>query len=516
MKKRTSPVEPSQSIDINDLLTTIDKFWKSSIKSDFEQFVRIESITPQYVMGSTAEKLKGICEALNLAMDWVNKQSDLNATLTAGIPQGSPCAANQAHETVETDAAHLTPILLIQIPGTAPEGSGSVLMYGHWDKQAIADVKAWNEPKGSMKTGPFQPNIANGRLYGRGTADDGYALFFSIAAIQALRANGIPYPTVNFILDFDEEGGSVNLERYLEKFSFKIGTPDLCITLDSGAGDYNRIWNTTTERGIVTGTLTVKVLTDSVHSGDGSGIIPNPQRIMRHLLSRLEDPVTGKILPSEFQVEVPATYLADVFSQATNIVPSTIKGFPWFGYATTAASNPVELILNRIWRAGLAVTGVDGLPSTAAANNVVVGSVSYQLSLRLPPPLRIDEVQRQLKDLFEKDPPYGATVTYDYEGAPAANGWMSPPQPRWLSEAIDQASQVLFQQPSAPLGDGGTQPVLAILKEKFKETLFFASGVAGPGNNEHAANENLNIKYAEQLSACEAYVLSQLPANVNK
>jgi len=228
----------------------------------------------------------------------------------------------------------------------------------------------------------------------------------------------------------------------------------------------------------------------------------------------LEDPLTGEITPSVFKAEVPAVFLADVFSQATNIIPSIVKGFPWYKNATTVSNDPVQLILNRIWRAGLAITGISGLPNNKNANNVIIPQISYQISLRIPPSLDTIIAQKSLKELFEKDPPYGATIIYDYEGAPVGAGWMSPPQPAWLSDAIDLVSQALFQQGAAPLGDGGTVPVLNAFQKLFPKTLFFATGVAGPGNNEHAANENLNIRYAKQLSSCLAFVISEVVGNV--
>ncbi len=389
-----------------------------------------------------------------------------------------------------------TPLIFIDIPG---DGAGCVLLYGHLDKQP--EMSGWREG-----LGPWIPVVADERLYGRGGADDGYAAFASLAAIGALRAQRVPHARCIVLIEACEESGSYDLPYYMEALTERVGHPDLVICLDSGCGNYDQLWCTTSLRGLVGGTLTVEVLTEGVHSGDASGVVPSSFRLLRTLLSRLEDERTGAVLPSEFHVEVPPARVTQAAYAAKALGQAVYDKFPFAGATTPVVADPTELVLNRTWRPALAVTGAAGLPPLENAGNVLRPMTALKLSLRLPPVCDPQRAAARLKEILEAEPPYGAKVRFTPEQSAA--GWEAPAMSPWLADAIDAASQSYFGRPAAYMGEGGTIPFMAMLGSRFPEAQFLITGVLGPHSNAHGPNEFLDLPTAKKLTCCVAQVLA--------
>ncbi|CAG0999377.1 hypothetical protein BURK1_02750 [Burkholderiales bacterium] len=397
-----------------------------------------------------------------------------------------------------------TPVLYFDVPASgSAAGDRTVLLYGHLDKQP--EMTGW--PEGF---GPWTPRYENGRLYGRGGADDGYAVYASIAALAALDAQRLPHARCVGLIETCEESGSYDLPAYLEALGPRMGGVDFVIGLDSGAGDYERLWATTSLRGIAAGTLEVEVLTEGVHSGDASGVVPSSFRIARRLLDRLEDGATGRILPAAFHAPIPDERVAQAAVAATILGESMLARFPWAGRTRPTVDGSkidgrVEAVLNRTWRPALSVIGADGLPPIASAGNVLRPKTRLRLSLRLPPTIDGDAATAALARLLEADPPHGATVRFEPDHA--ATGWNAPPTAAWLAAALDRASRAVYAQPAGALGEGGTIPFMGMLGAKFPAAQFLITGVLGPKSNAHGPNEFLHVPYAKKLNACVAHAI---------
>ena len=389
-----------------------------------------------------------------------------------------------------------TPLLYFEIPG---RGDRTVLLYGHLDKQP--EMVGWR-----ADAGPWSPLIEGDKLYGRGGADDGYAIFAALSALGALHAQGVPHARCVGLIETCEESGSYDLPAYLDALGPRLGDVDLVVGLDSGCGDYERLWMTTSLRGLAAGTLRVEVLTEGVHSGHASGIVPSSFRIARKLIDRLEDAATGRILPALFHAEIPEERLAQARQTAAILGDLTVREYPFAGSTQPMAEDVTEAILNRTWRPALSTIGADGLPRIADAGNVLRPSTSLMLSLRLPPTLDGEAATRAMQALFEPDPPYRANVTF--EPVQGATGWNAPPTKPWLSAALDRASQATYGKPSAAIGEGGTIPFMAMLGQRFPQAQFLITGVLGPHSNAHGPNEFLHIAYAKKLTVCVAEVIA--------
>jgi len=389
-----------------------------------------------------------------------------------------------------------TPVIFIEIPG---EGTEPVLLYGHLDKQP--EFTGWAEG-----LGPWTPVLRGDRLYGRGGADDGYAMYGALSAILALHDQKIPHAPLRIVIEACEESGSYDLPYYVDHLSARIGSPGLVVCLDSGCGDYDRLWLTTSLRGLATATLTVRVLTEGVHSGDASGIVPSSFRIARTLLSRLEDEASGEIKIEDFHVEVPKSRLAPAKAAAKILEKDVYAKFPLAGGTEPMTDNPAELILNRTWRPQLAIVGAAGLPAPGDAGNVLLPSTTLKLSLRLPPTYRGDAIGAMRRALTD-NPPYHAEIAFDADPF-VATGWNAPDLAPWLEQSIARAGKAVFGHDAATMGEGGSIPFMGMLGEKFPMTQFVITGVLGPGSNAHGPNEFLHIPTGKRISQTIAMVLA--------
>jgi acetylornithine deacetylase/succinyl-diaminopimelate desuccinylase-like protein len=391
-----------------------------------------------------------------------------------------------------------SPLIVIEVP---PTGGGpaddTVLLYGHLDKQPEMD--GWRDG-----LGPWTPVLEGDRLYGRGSADDGYAAFASLTAIEAVHAAGGATARCIVLIEASEESGSPDLPAYVDALAARIGRPSLVVCLDSGCIDYDRMWVTTSLRGLVGGVLSVDIVTEGLHSGDVSGMIPSSFRISRSLLSRIEDELTGHILLPELTAEIPADREREAAATAASIGRIADR-YPFVGGAGPTTDDAVEQLLTRTWRPALSVVGVDGLPPVRRAGNVLRPGTTLKLSMRLPPTCDPVGAVEAMATALVTDPPYGARVAFT--GTEQGPGWNSPTFAPWLVDALDSASTASFGAPARTFGEGGTIPFMGMLGDRFPDAQFVVTGVIGPDGNAHGPNEYLHVPTARRITGAVALVL---------
>ncbi len=454
----------------------VDRTWTDSILPSLQEFIRIPSKSP----GFDAQWKK-------------NGHIDTAAALIEGWCREQPIPGMSV-ETVRLEGR--TPVIFIDIPGASKD---CVLMYGHLDKQP--EMAGWREG-----LGPWEPVVEGNRLYGRGGADDGYAAYASLAAIMAADAQKARRARCVVLVEACEESGSFDLPHYIEALSDRIGSPSLIICLDSGCGNYEQLWCTTSLRGLVAGSLHVEVLSEGVHSGDASGIVASSFRILRQLLSRIENDMTGEVLVPELHVEIPGQRREQAENAAKILGRDVYAKFPFVKGMKPVSDDLQQLILNRTWRPALAITGASGLPAIQDAGNVLRPLTAAKISMRVPPTCDPVAAAKRLKEVLEKDPPYGAKVRFEPEHS--ASGWNAPELTSWLGESLDRASTDFFGAPPAYMGEGGTIPFMAMLGGKYPAAEFLITGVLGPQSNAHGPNEFLDIPTGKKLTCCVARVLA--------
>ncbi|MBV9330823.1 MAG: M20 family metallopeptidase [Alphaproteobacteria bacterium] len=404
-----------------------------------------------------------------------------------------------------------TPVIFIEVPetvphpknasrsSTSPQGGGGVLLYGHLDKQP--EMVGWADG-----LGPWTPVMRDDKLYGRGGADDGYAMFAALSALLALHQQNIAHARCVILIEAGEESGSPDLPAYIEHLSARIGEPSLVVCLDSGCGNYDQLWCTTSLRGIAMGNLTVRVLTEGVHSGDASGIVPSTFRTLRTLLSRIEDETTGEMKLDALYVQVPPDRLEQARAAARILGDEVFTKMPFVTGAEPMASDIDTLILNRTWKPQLAVTGIDGYPKPVDGGNVLIPFTTAKLSIRLPPTCDAGKATAAVKAALESDPPYGSQV--EFEAEDGQSGWNAPRLAPWLEASLARASEAHFGKAVAFMGEGGSIPFMAMLGARYPKTQFVVTGVLGPHSNAHGPNEFLHVPTAKKVSACVAEVLA--------
>ena len=463
-------------MDLKRLNTFVGNAWDQSIIERLIAYVRIPNKSPDF--DSDWESHGHMEAAVQLMAEWCRQQPLPGMRVEIRRLPGR------------------TPLLLIDVPGELP---GCALLYGHLDKQP--EFTGW-----LPGLGPWDPVIRDGKLYGRGAADDGYAVFSSLTAIAALKAQQVRLPRCVVLIEACEESGSDDLPAHLAALGDAVPEPSLVVCLDAECGNYDQIWCTTSLRGNLVGTLTVRVLTEGVHSGMATGIAPTPFRILEQLLARIESPVTGDLLLDDLHVTLPADRRAQAVVAARVLGDSVAGKLPWAGGAQPVSNDPAELIINSTWRATLAVTGADGLPPIATAGNVLLPQLSVKISLRTPPTCDAPQAARAVREALERDPPYGAEVRF--EPGAANTGWNAPTFAPWLEQSIGRASQAIYGRDAVHIGCGGTIPFMGMLGERFPRTQFFITGVLGPHANAHGPNEFLHIEYAKKLTAGVSLVLA--------
>lgn len=456
----------------------IAQFWDSNVMPTLLEYIRIPNVSPAYAPDWA--ETGHMAAAAGLLRDWCEEM----------LPPGSDL------ELVQLPG--LTPVLLAAVPGTPGcENLGPTLLYGHMDKQP--EMTGWREG-----LGPWEPVIEGDRLYGRGGADDGYSTFSAVAALRLLGEAGVPHPPCIILIEASEESGSSHLPRYIEHLGARIGAPALVVALDSGCADYERLWVTTSLRGLIQVDLKVSMLEVGIHSG-ASGAVPSTFRILRRLLDRIEDAETGEIRLPELQAEVPAERREQIEALCAELGPMASR-YPLIPGARPASDDPVERIIASTWRPALSVTGLGGAPPLAAAGNVLRPFTAAKLSIRLPPTTDAAVAATAVRRALESDPPYGARVEVRVEGA--EDGWNAPTEPAWLSEALDSASLSAFGRRSGREGTGGSIPFVGSLARRFPHAAFLVTGVLGPGANAHGPNEFLHLPTARRVTACVGAVLA--------
>jgi acetylornithine deacetylase/succinyl-diaminopimelate desuccinylase-like protein len=398
-------------MDLQRLTAAIAKTWDDSIVERLIAYVRIPNKSPMF--DAQWERNGHMEAAVKLMAQWCRAQPLPGARVEVRRIAGR------------------TPVLLVDVPGELP---GCTLLYGHLDKQP--EFTGW-----LPGLGPWEPVLRDGKLYGRGAADDGYAVFSSITAIAALKQQQVRLPR--------------------------------CVVLI-----------------------------------EACGIVPTPFRILEQLLARIESPVTGDLLLDELHVSMPRDRRAQASAAAQVLAESVAGKLPWAQGVQPLCNDPTELIINNTWRATLAVTGADGLPPLDSAGNVLLPELAVKLSLRLPPTCDAARAAAAVREALERDPPYGAQVSFEAGSGSATGGWNAPALAPWLEESIGRASHAVYGRDAVYIGCGGTIPFMGMLGERFPQTQFFITGVLGPHANAHGPNEFLHLAYARQLTACVSLVLA--------
>ena len=471
------------TLDLGRLMDRSEEIWESSILPSLSDFIGIKALSPLFEpnwaeMGELDATIELFCQ-------WLDDQ-------------GIEGMSYEKHRIGE-----LSPVLIVTIEGTGP---GEVIFYSHLDKQP-SKPELWSEglhPLKAVRRDPW--------LYGRGSVDDGYGGYLCATSVRLLQEAGTPHPRCTMIIETCEESGSFDLPPYLEELTERLGNPDMVVVLDSGGPDYDHIWMTEALRGLVSGTLSVKVSHEGIHSGNSGGSIPSSFRIQRILLDRVEDSSSGKVTIPEMHVEIPEEVWENAIALRDIVGDSIWEQFPTVDTLRKASETTEDMIVAMNWEPTLSIIGADGIPSVQDAGNVLRTNTDLKLSFRIPPGVDSESAIASAKEILEKDPPYGAEVTFTPDSC--ADGFHAPPLDGPISEAINEASMELTGLPPLATWTGGTIPFMAMMQGKYPEAMFLCTGTSGPGNNAHGPDEKLHIPSSKRLTVALSATIAAISENL--
>jgi len=462
-------------MDISELKRFVNREWDDELIGRLSDYIRVPAKSPAFDPSWAAHGY--LEQVIRDAHDWSAARQIKDLKL----------------EIINIDG--MTPCLFFEVPATGGLGQDdSVLFYGHLDKQP--EMEGWRED-----LGPWKPVIEDGKLYGRGGADDGYAIYAALTIIAALDSQNVPRPRCVGLIETSEESGSPDLPAYLDALGKRMGNVRLVAGLDSGCGNYDQ----------------VQILEEGVHSGMASGIVPSSFRLARRLLNRIDDVDTGRVQIEQLHAPIPEQRLLQAQKTGEILGSSVWDAFPWVGCShgpepgmsmMPTTDDPVEAILNRTWRPALSVTGGAGLPKIDEAGNVLRPMTKLKLSMRIAPTVDGDAASKALKEILEKEPPHNARVQFTPDHP--ASGWNAPETAGWLNRALVDASQHTFGKEPGWIGEGGTIPFMNMLGDYFPDAQFLITGVLGPRSNAHGPNEFLHIEYGKRLTEAVASVVARV------
>lgn len=459
----------------------VERAWDGEIVPVLHDYIRIPNVSVAYDLDWA--DAGHMARATALLADWCRRQAG----------DGLSGATVEVHE-----IEGRTPVLLVEVP---PAGGGdaddTVLLYGHLDKQP--PFTGWREG-----LGPWEPVLEGDRLYGRGGADDGYSTFAAITALEAVRAAGGSHTRCLVLIEASEESGSPDLPAHLDALGDRLGDVSLVVALDSWCGDWDRLWITTSLRGLIDMALSVEVLSEGVHSGSAGGVVPSTFRILRSLLGRIEDDRSGELLVRELHADIPEQRLRQIAATAPEL-GDFAERYPFVDGTRPEHPTTEQMLVARTWQPALEVVGIGGAPDPDEAGNVLRPATTVKLSLRVPPTCDPVAAAEAVERRLTADPPYDARVTV--RRGTAEPGWHAPPEAPWLTQATEAASTTAFGQPPRSLGEGGTIPFMGMLGRRFPEAQFLITGVLGPESNAHGPNEFLHLPTARKVTAAVAQVL---------
>lgn len=478
----------NDELDPKQVISYIESSWKRDVEKTLIDYIETPNQSPDY---DPKIHENGYQEAAyKLLTDWTEKQNVKGLTMEI------------LHD------KNRTPLIYIEVEATGNKllSSTTVLMYGHFDKQPPL-TNDWDED-----LHPYKAVIKNGKLYGRGGADDGYAIFAAINSIKVLQEQNKPHPRCCIIIEGSEESGSPDLLYYIDKLKNKIGTPKVVICLDSGCQNYDQLWMTVSLRGVFMANLTAQLLTEGIHSGD-SGLIRDSFHVLRLILDRIDNAKTGEML-KELYVDIPQSHINYAKECAKCLGDTVYTQIPFYNDSCLPqieeckndSKSLYELILNRTWRPQLTITGIDGIPDLKGGN-VLRKYTTIKLSVRIPPSMDPNKAQNALKNLCEKKPtPFGANVECKISSHCGA-GFVCPEFEDWLLKSIHSSSKQYFGKQAQFTGEGGSIPFMGQLQRKFPKSQFVITGILGPNSNAHGPNEFLHIDFTKKVMCCISNIL---------
>ena len=462
----------------------VEKQFTTNVLPNLMNFIRIPNLSPFFDPNWDTNGL--LLKAANLIVSYANSLNIKNAEIN--LLQDSP----------------YTPLIFIDVPASRPNDQRTVLFYAHYDKQPHG--KGWDEDKS-----PVDPVIIDGRLYGRGSSDDGYALFSILTVIKACQDYNCPLPRICCIFEGAEESRDTDLKYYFNKLMPVLGQNIVAfIPLDSGCSDYNRLWITNSLRGYMDFDINITTLERESHYGpEASGVIAENLFLLRKIYDGIIDSTNGEFKLEEFKVnEIPQIIQEQMDKEVEVFGDEFIKTIPLYDGVSPLKNDVKELMINNRWKPTINILGVDNCPKKEEGGFGIYPSIKVHLSIRVPPLVDKDKAIESLKNALSANTYFGAQVSLGYyefgEGAVMGN------MANRTIKILNTASKEFFGNESIFSGGGGSIPFITYFQSFYPNADILCTGILGADSHEHGPNENLNIDACKKMICVLCYFLSEI------
>jgi len=349
----------------------------------------------------------------------------------------------------------------------------TILLYAHHDVQPPGDGALWDST-------PFEPEIRNGRMYGRGAADDKAGIIAHYASVKLLaEIAGADFDLgLAIFIEGEEEAGSPSFASFLETYKDQL-EGDVIVVADSGNWSTTVPAITTTLRGLASLEFEVRTLDHAVHSGMYGGAVPDAMLALVRILGSMWDENGSVTISGLFSAETSnLDYSEAQLRSDSGLMPSTLP----------IGTGP---ILPRIWtKPALTLIGLD-YPTVALSSNTLVPSVRAKLSLRIAPGDDPERALEALKGHILAHNTLGAEITF---GAVELGKPFSLGESGWAKTLAEQSLSLAFGEKSVDIGIGGSIPFIAELERVFPSAQVLVTGVEDPDSRAHSPNESLHLE----------------------
>ena len=471
-------------MDTKSLKKYIDKQFSLNVIPNLMNFIRIPNLSPLYDENWDTNGL--LLKAANLVISFAKSLELKNAEINLIHDKG------------------YSPLIFIDIPASRKNDTRTVLFYAHYDKQPHGE--GWDEDKS-----PINPVIIDGHLYGRGSADDGYALFSILTAIKTCQDYDCPMPRICCIFEGAEESTETHLIYYFNKLMPILGDNITAfIPLDSGCSDYNHLWMTNTLRGVFDFDVHIETLQNECHYGpEASGIIAENMFLIRKIFDGIIDSTNGEVKLKEFHVDqIPEIIDQQLDKEIKIIGDDYIKNIPLYDGVSPLKTTVKELLIASRWKPTCNILGIDNCPQIADKGFGIFPSMKVRMSMRLPPGINKDKAIESLKTALSANTYFGAKVSLGYYDFAEGTSFFNMTQK--CQNILNKASLEFFGNESVFMGGCGSLPFIPYFQNKYPNSDIICTGVLGNDSHEHGPNENLNLDAAKKLICVLAYFLSEI------
>lgn len=395
---------------------------------------------------------------------------------------------------------------LLEIPGAHPyvygdylhaPGKPTLLLYAHHDVQPTGEDSLW-------RSDPFVPEEREGRLFGRGTADDKAGIVVHTAALEALRSTGGVPLNLKILVEGEEESGSLHLMEFLHRYADRLKADTMVLT-DTSNFDTGVPSITTTLRGLVGLDVTVSALSQSVHSGMWGGPLPDPAQALARMLASLTAPDGSIAIPGIYDKVRPLSALE---RQSLDHLPGDLAHFR----AQTGILPGAQLLgeghpYEAIWRRpSLAINAIQ-VSTRRDARNIINDTAWARVGIRIVPDMDPKEVQQRLMDHLRQNAPWGVKVEIHPESA--SSWWYTSPEHPAFQAAF-RALERGYGQRAVAIGCGGSIPFVEPLSRMLGGVPALLVGVEDPYCNAHSENESLSLSDWEKATRSAIYLYEDL------